>query len=147
MTSRFDPASIEEGLLLSFEHREQQGVFELVTDVPFVGGKGRRVFARLRFDGVIEFTRYGFHPRFAGVGKRFSAKEHREDFVVQDIQLGAPSGRVARVGFGNLLGGLAFGYESWSAEQRWTVAKFQEDDWLYADLRTGEVVDFYRPFE
>jgi len=142
------PRDLREGLVISFSYDEQDRVFVLTSDVPFASAPGRRLFAQLRCEAAMAYTRNAADPRWAHCQSAFSCEDALPAFVVHSIiEEEVGDGLHFELDFGPNLGQLGFTCGRFEIRTREAVATQAGSSWDYRDSRTGEAMSFYSPFD
>jgi hypothetical protein len=139
----------EEALVLGFHLNDEAAEFELVCEFWNKSAGADRAFVRFRFCGVEEFERrQGRYPQPPLVGTTFVARAVRAHWVIQQVRTGnAGTSSAVSFSFGLNFGDIEFRYESVTYDVVHLIGKpAGTDKWVYFEIGTGRLVDFYNPF-
>jgi hypothetical protein len=139
---------LRECVVLCFFYDASERRFTLVADYPDKASGSDRAFVALVFDRVVDFVReQGDHERFKRFFESYQAAENEAPIVVQDIQVSEADGSgIFQCWFGPNLGGLGFQYTGLVALTRDARVRNTGKVFVYSDLLSAEVFDFFSPF-
>jgi hypothetical protein len=139
---------LTEALVLSYAHDAAARTFVLITDYPDKAPGAARSFCALRFDGVDRFAREpGNLTELQAFARRYELTDGTRSIVVQALKtIGSGGTRTLEAWFGPNFGGLSFRFAAVTAFVRHTRTEERDGNWEYRDTRTGELVEFARPF-
>lgn len=136
-----------EGLVIEFGYDEENGIFQLVGDVPSASGDGLRTFACVRCIGVSTYRRKIPDARWRDTRLSYASRDSEVAFVVQHAdRCDGPNGVELGFDFGVNLGSVQLACLEFGISTLLARAEERGESWVYRDEVTGQVIDFYSPF-
>lgn len=138
---------IEEGLLLNFQHRHEDGSLYVTVESWDKGPGADRRFVEFCFSGVSELERVvGPFVEARSVGSSYAIGDVSGAFVVEAVRRQHRGDRYwCELCFGSL-GNLRVAFAGLRCTPLDLVASREGDDWVYTTLATGRRVVFADPF-
>ena len=138
-------------LVLRYAHDRLAREFSFVCEAEADRELGaHRAFQQFVFSGVKNYRRVrgGHHVEGGAFIDKFELRQVPGATSVDKVDVHWPgSAGDVRISMGDAFGAVQFGFTSvfLSSVQLKSVGR-QGDDWIYVDVATDQVVDFYRPF-